>query len=297
MSSPYIAAPAVPTALPRQSGSALERGRSVLLVTLIALTAGAWLLTLGHAWTLETSAGGVHSAHTHLPAAFADGAPYASVGMTGAGWSAWGLLAFVVTWAVMMAAMMLPSAGPMLLLFHAVAGRPQRHVSRLRPTWVFAGGYLAVWTALGALVWAVVRLQSDLASRLAASDRASWAPVALGAVLVAAGAYQFSPLKHHCLDQCRSPLVFLMQHWRPGSRGALHMGLVHGLYCLGCCAALCVCRWPWADEPRLDAAAHPCRLRREGPAARAADGRIVGFTFVVLGGVVTVHAVSATWLR
>ena len=77
-----------------------------------------------------------------------------------------------------------------------------------------------------------------MATRLAPAARATWAPLALGATLVAAGLYQFTPLKRVCLSHCRSPLSFVMRHWRSGRLGALRMGIVHGAYCLGCCWAL-----------------------------------------------------------
>ena len=106
------------------------------------------------------------------------------------------------------------------------------------PTWVFVAGYLLVWTAVGALTWVLVQGLSDLAGRLGAAERATWAPLALGAVLIVAGLYQLTPLKRVCLDHCRSPFAFVMQHWRDGYGGALRMGVVHGAYCLGCCWAL-----------------------------------------------------------
>jgi predicted metal-binding membrane protein len=70
------------------------------------------------------------------------------------------------------------------------------------------------------------------------SARASWAPLALGVTLILAGLYQFTPLKHVCLRQCRSPWGFVAQYWREGRAGAVNMGVRHGLYCLGCCWAL-----------------------------------------------------------
>jgi predicted metal-binding membrane protein len=167
-----------------------------------------------------------------------DAADIAATGMAGAGWSFAAFVTFVVTWAVMMAAMMFPSAAPMLLLFRTVATQRQATGSAFTPTWVFATGYLLVWTAVGAVTWMIVQVLSDAAGQVGVAERATWAPIALGAVLVAAGLYQLTPLKQICLDHCRSPVAFVMQHWRAGSGGALQMGIVHGLYCLGCCWAL-----------------------------------------------------------
>jgi predicted metal-binding membrane protein len=157
-------------------------------------------------------------------------------GMAAAGWSLGGAVVFVALWTVMMAAMMLPAAAPLILIFASAQARRARHAAV--PTWVFMAGYLLVWAAAGLLVHALVQIGSDIATALTAADRASWAPVALGATLLAAGLYQFTPLKRVCLIHCRSPFAFVAQHWRDGRIGALQMGLRHGGYCLGCCWAL-----------------------------------------------------------
>ena len=154
------------------------------------------------------------------------------------GWTLDGFVAFVVAWGVMMAAMMFPAAAPMLLLFQRVSAQRRTAGGRCSSTWIFAAGYLLVWTAIGAITWALVRLISDLLGRLHPVERGTWAPLALGIVLILAGLYQLTPLKRVCLDHCRSPLTFVMTHWREGRVGALRMGLIHGLYCLGCCWAL-----------------------------------------------------------
>jgi predicted metal-binding membrane protein len=138
----------------------------------------------------------------------------------------------------MMAAMMFPAAAPMLLLFQTVATQRRTSTGASVPTWVFAAGYFVVWTAVGILTWTLIQVLSDVAGRLGAAERATWAPIALGAVLVGAGLYQLTPLKQVCLDHCRSPFAFVMQHWRAGYGGAVRMGIAHGLYCLGCCWAL-----------------------------------------------------------
>ena len=233
--------------------SPLQRGQLIVLVSLVVLTVGAWALTIYQARTMDMAMGVVardEGLAPDMPASGDDmagmgmGTPandageMAAMGMAGAGWSLTGLIAFVVAWAVMMAAMMFPAAAPMLLLYRTVATQRQKSGGALAPTWVFAAGYLLVWTAVGALTWGLVQALSDLASRLSAAERATWAPVALGAVLVVAGLYQLTPLKQVCLDQCRSPFAFIMQHWRSGYGGALRMGMVHGFSCLGCCWAL-----------------------------------------------------------
>jgi predicted metal-binding membrane protein len=99
-------------------------------------------------------------------------------------------------------------------------------------------GYILVWMAVDVLVYVLVQTGSEMAARLSPADRAGWAPPALGALLIAAGLYQFTPIKRVCLNHCRSPLAFIAQHWRDGRVGALAMGLRHGAYCFGCCWAL-----------------------------------------------------------
>jgi predicted metal-binding membrane protein len=233
----------------------MERGQRVVLLALILLTISAWLLTIHQARTMDMPMGVVASGASVTPDSTApadgtgdmdamdgmamdDAADIASTGMAGTGWSLAGLVAFVVAWAVMMAAMMFPAAAPMVLLFRTVATQRQARGGALVPTWIFVAGYLLVWTAIGAITWVVVQGLSDLAGGFDATARATWGPLALGVVLIGAGFYQLTPLKRLCLDHCRSPLAFVMTHWRDGRLGALRMGLSHGAYCLGCCWAL-----------------------------------------------------------
>ena len=229
--------------------SPLEHGQLALLLALLVLSLGAWALTIHQAQTMDMPMGVVprgEPAPRHMTSttedmggmAMDDAADIAATGMVGAGWSLVGFAAFVVAWAVMMAAMMFPSAAPMVLLFRTVATQRQKTGGAFAPTWVFVAGYLLVWTAVGAITWVLVQGLSDVAGHLGVAERATWAPFALGAVLVGAGLYQLTPLKQVCLDHCRSPVTFVMQHWHAGYGGALRMGIVHGLYCLGCCWAL-----------------------------------------------------------
>jgi predicted metal-binding membrane protein len=136
-------------------------------------------------------------------------------------------------WWVMMVAMMLPSAAPMLLIFARISRREREARRPWASTGTFAAGYLAVWAGFSALAAAVQwGLEgSGLLSAMMVTTTA-W----LGAVLlVAAGLWQLVPIKQACLRQCRSPVGFLSEHWRDGSGGAFRMGLVHGGYCVGCC--------------------------------------------------------------
>ena len=150
-----------------------------------------------------------------------------------------GALAFLLLflmWVMMMIAMMVPSAAPMILAFLTVNRRRQTTARPLVPVGVFLGGYLVVWAAYSAAA-ALVQWRLHEAALLSPT-MASTTPVLSGTLLVAAGIFQWTPLKRACLKGCRSPLSFVMSQWRDGMQGAFVMGLRHGLYCVGCCWAL-----------------------------------------------------------
>jgi predicted metal-binding membrane protein len=143
----------------------------------------------------------------------------------------------IVMWWVMMVAMMLPSAAPLVLLY----GRVLRHRradalpgAAYAPSAFLAAGYLAVWLAFSI---AAATLQSLLEPVGLLSTTTWWSSSATlsAVILAAAGLYQLSPLKHACLVQCRGPVAFLMRYWRPGRLGAFVMGVRHGALCVGCC--------------------------------------------------------------
>jgi predicted metal-binding membrane protein len=150
--------------------------------------------------------------------------------------SAWGpvtVLLLFLMWTVMMVAMMLPSAAPMILAFLTVNQRRQDSGRPFVPVAVFLFGYLAAWTAFSAVAtlaqWELHR------SALLSTSMAATSAALNGGLLIAAGIFQWTPLKHACLTNCRSPLSFLMSEWRDGTAGAFVMGLRHGAYCVGCC--------------------------------------------------------------
>ena len=137
------------------------------------------------------------------------------------------LTAIIAMWWLMMLAMMLPSATPAILLYARVRQTRAGDAS-IAQTWVFLVGYLAVWLIFSIVAASVQSLVTD--SSMALRSRA-----AQGAVLVAVGLYQLSPLKSACVSQCRSPGQFISRHWRPGWEGAFRLGVIHGAYCVGCC--------------------------------------------------------------
>ncbi|HTD03837.1 DUF2182 domain-containing protein [Undibacterium sp.] len=136
-------------------------------------------------------------------------------------------------WVVMMAAMMLPSAAPMILLYDTVARRNAARGGSIAASGSFAFAYVVVWTAFSL---AAVALQFGLEQAALVSPMMATTSTALaGAILIGAGLYQWTPLKQVCLRHCRSPLEFITAHWRAGARGAFAMGFRHGAYCVGCC--------------------------------------------------------------
>lgn len=253
----------------RTIASVLSRAREqwILLALLLALTAGSWALSVHQSQTMDVSMGvvarGAASGDSPPPAAgnadqpatdsmagmdmgdapAADVGELAASGMAGmgnGGWSWAGFSAFLVAWAVMMAAMMFPSVTPMVLFHQKLAAGRRSRGQAYVPTWVFVTGYLLVWTTVGVATWFAVQAVSELAGRIGTASRETWGPLALGGVLVLAGVYQFTSIKGVCLRHCQSPVGFVMTHWRDGYRGALRMGIVHGAFCLGCCWALFV---------------------------------------------------------
>lgn len=150
-------------------------------------------------------------------------------------WSAADVFFTFAMWVVMMVGMMTASAAPVMLLFAGMhAGRGAQHTPRV--VFAFGAGYLLVWTffSAGAALaqWALHQMAMLSPSMATSSARLG------GTILIAAGVYQLTPFKGACLTHCRSPLGFLMSHWRDGKAGALRMGIEHGTYCLGCCWAL-----------------------------------------------------------
>jgi predicted metal-binding membrane protein len=153
-------------------------------------------------------------------------------GMGGGPWTALGSLGwFLGAWVVMMAAMMFPAVAPTVALY----SRMTKARTALSPV-AFTAGYLLTWAGVGALAFAFAFAGRRLAGNVLAWDHAGrWVA---GATLVAAAAYELTPLKDACLGKCRSPLGFLLGAWRDGLAGAVQMGARHGAWCVGCCWAL-----------------------------------------------------------
>jgi predicted metal-binding membrane protein len=202
----------------------LRRDRMIVGAALVGVIAIAWIWIVIGAGTGMSTVG--MTRRSGMP------------GMTGmmmepAAWTlAYAAVMFVMWW-VMMAAMMLPGAAPILLLFARVNRAEKAGNRPFVGTGIFAAGYLAAWGGFSMLTtglqWGLEQL-GLLSSMMMTTSY--WLG---GAILIAAGVWQLTPVKAVCLRHCRSPLSFLTQSWRPGRLGAFRMGLEHGTFCLGCC--------------------------------------------------------------
>lgn len=202
----------------RRGGGLVERAllhdRILVIAGMLSVVVLSWTYLLAGAGTLQEMDGML------MP-------------MSSGPWTLDHVLVMLLMWAVMMAAMMLPSAAPMILLYATIARGRDGSAMPARTSGIFAAGYVAIWTAfsLGA-----VALQYGLERLALLSPMMETTSVTLaGGILIVAGVYQWSPLKKTCLQGCRSPLEFVLTHWRPGARGAFAMGIRHGVYCVGCC--------------------------------------------------------------
>src|SRR3954451_18733351 len=149
---------------------------------------------------------------------------------------------FLLFWTVMMIAMMFPTAAPMILTFHRIRSGKGYRGDAFVATWIFIAGYMVVWTLAGAVAY-LASLGGEAIATWAALSPTDSARIG-GAILIAAGIYQVEPLKYACLSKCRAPSTFIVTFWREGAAGAMQMGFLHGVYCLGCCWFLFVLLFP-----------------------------------------------------
>ncbi len=209
--------------------SVLRRERMVVAGGLAAITVLAWVYLVGMALGM----GGPDGAPGVAGLA---GVESALVKARGVAWSSLDALMMFVMWWVMMVGMMIPAAAPMILLFAAINRKERERGRAYVPTGLFALAYAFVWAGFSlAAVLAQWGLQTAGLLSPAMASTSAWLG---GLVLIAAGLYQWTPIKDVCLRHCQTPFGFIMAHWRPGRAGALRMGLHHGAYCVGCCWAL-----------------------------------------------------------
>jgi predicted metal-binding membrane protein len=206
--------------------SALRRERAIVVVALLVIAALAWTWILREAARMAamdmSSMQGVRMSHMQM------------MSPAWAPWSASLAACLFIMWMVMMVAMMTPSAAPLVLTYMGVARQAATRGHRFAAAAWFFGGYLAAWAAFSLLATlAQWWLESSAMMTPAMQAASDW----LGAgVLIAAGIYQWLPLKDACLAHCRAPLAFIQHHggFKPGAGASLQLGFTHGLYCVGC---------------------------------------------------------------
>jgi len=159
----------------------------------------------------------------------------ATMPMTNA-WSSTALVFVFVMWVVMMIAMMIPSAAPFIVTFSKVERKRHTEADPYATTGLFVLGYLAVWTGFSLL--ATLVQWGLFSATLLTMAMGRVVPIVGGAILLAAGVFQWTSLKYACLSHCRTPIGFLLEDWREGNWGAFLMGLEHGSFCTVCCWAL-----------------------------------------------------------
>ena len=226
----------------------LKRDRVIIVAAILIIAAIAWAYTV---YLAETGMGmgsmqmGSDTSGTSMSMMGGMEESDAGMGSSGMGmamadmrsWSVADFGLMFVMWAVMMVAMMAPSAAPMLLMFATVNRKRKEREAPFVPTGVFLAGYVIVWAAFSLAAtggnWGLH--QASLLSSMMGESTSGYLG---GGLLLLAGVFQWSPLKYNCLKQCRTPMGFMMTSWRDGHSGALRMGLEHGAYCLGCCWAL-----------------------------------------------------------
>jgi predicted metal-binding membrane protein len=209
----------------------LRRDRFVVGTALVGLALLAWGYVLWLA--TDMNMGGMEmTGFRMIPAGLGIMAP------ANAPWRAIEFAFVFAMWAVMMVGMMAPSAAPMILMYARVGRQAAAEGNPFAPTGWFAGGYFLTWIGFSLVAtvaqWALER------TALLDAEMASASSVLGGAILIAAGVYQWTPLKDVCLTQCQTPLLFLMRHggFRQDASGCLLLGLRHGTYCIGCCWVL-----------------------------------------------------------
>lgn len=201
--------------------STLQRDQWIILVCLVTVCAIAWW------WLLDMS--------SRASTAGMDAMDMGGMDMTKMAMPAEPpLFATFLMWFVMMVAMMVPSAAPMILIYERFAESTRKAGGALMPTALFALLYLAVW-AVFSLAATIAQILLSRAGLIDATSLAIGGRHIAGGLLIAAALYQLSPIKRSCLENCRSPFSFLRREWGPGWRAAARLGIKHGIYCVGCC--------------------------------------------------------------
>lgn len=197
-------------------------------------------------------------------------------------------LLFLLAWQLMIAAMMLPTSLPLIGLFGSASSRAPRAWGAMA---AFIGAYALVWSAFGALAFALDAGLHAAVESSALLGEYEWAIA--GSVLVLAGGFQFAPLKDACLDKCRHPAQFLIRYYERGVGGGFRLGVRHGLYCLGCCWALMLVMFAVGVTSLLVMAALTALMVHEK--TRPSGARAVPLTGVILLGLAAWVLAYSAW--
>jgi predicted metal-binding membrane protein len=215
-------------------GALLRRDRAIVLLAVALVTGLSWAYLFSAAYDMQQAAANAPGMGMNMP-------EMSMARAMAPGFVAWTPAHFFLMfamWTVMMIGMMTPSVAPMILIYEQVSRQAATLGRRFAPAGWFAGGYLLAWSGFALIAtfaqWQLERLALLTPMLQSASQ------IFGGAVLIAAGVYQWTPLKRSCLAQCRAPLAFVQRHggFKPGISGSLRLGALHGLTCIGCCAAL-----------------------------------------------------------
>ena len=203
------------------SGQLSHKDKKIILTGLFLVAAAGWAYMFYMAWAMQN----MHLVEMWMP-------PRSGTRP----WTGYDFFMLFFMWFTMMVAMMTPTVVPMITMFATVNKSKKLKQLPYATTWLFLLGYLLAW---GVFSIVVSLIQWPLHERgLLDPMMDSRSYLLSGAILIIAGIYQFTPLKDVCLNQCRTPLGFIMTAWKDGNMGALKMGLHHGLFCVGCCWAL-----------------------------------------------------------
>jgi predicted metal-binding membrane protein len=256
----------------RRLAAALARPRPIAVVCILSLTASGWL-ALG----LMT----------------ADGLSWQALCRAAPPGGAAELLLAMPMWAAMTLAMMLPTAGPMILTYAEIADTAARKREPAVSPLILAAGYVAVWLGF-AMIAGLLQWSLALSGMLAGGNAS---PPAAGAIFLAAGLYQFSALKRACLSLCQRPFPFFFANWTAERSGVLQLGLRQGLYCLGCCWAVMLIMFAVGTMNVVWMAGLGVLMTAEkmaAPAARLREATGVGFLALGLGTILV--ALGGAWI-
>jgi predicted metal-binding membrane protein len=259
-----------------------RRDRFIVVVLLVAVAVLAWAFTVHQARLMDA-----------MEAAMWRDMNMSMNGMEPS-WTPVDALLLFVMWSAMMAAMMVPGASPMVAAFAAINRRRRERNAPHVPTAIFLFGYLVAWAGFSLLATVLQWLLQRTGLLTSMMQSASYSFSA--ALFLAAGLYQFSSLKERCLSLCRSPDGFILSEWRDGALGAAVMGLRHGLFCMGCCAALMVLLFAVAVMDLRWVAALTVLVTAEKLLPGAKFWRVgIGMALLVIGASFAVVAMRGAW--